>query len=538
MNEKKPSLRKLALLAVLSLFIFLLSHAPARAAGEPDMTISKTHTGTFSPLDTGRTYTITVSNVGESPTAGTVTVVDTLPSGLSATGISGPGWSCTPAILTCTRSDALINGNSYPDITLTVDVLVGATNPQTNQADVSGGGEVDTTNNTALDPTTVNAKPDLIVTDYQFLNADKSEVITKPTEGEIFWIRITVENQGGAGSGNFYPGVFLDNKPNYGPDHDEPPTLNLGDVTDYQGYRITSSGAVNGAGCMYYDPTNSINPLLSAVFAERGNYTRLDILPSLPAGTNTSVDVEIAYPSAQYPDTIYDTDNVRSGLKRGGYNIYLYADPNCSGGDEEINETNNAYGPVFIQLGYTFDDVPPTAFAWAQIESVYAAGITGGCTSNPLNYCPSNAVTRAQMAVFLLRGVHGSGYTPPAATGTVFADVPANSFAAAWIEQLIAEGITSGCSGGNYCPNGLVTRAQMAVFLLRAKYTSAYTPPPATGTAFTDVPLGSFAAAWIEQLVAEGITSGCGNGNYCPNNAVSRAQMAVFLQRTFNLPLP
>ena len=186
----------------------------------------------------------------------------------------------------------------------------------------------------------------------------------------------------------------------------------------------------------------------------------------------------------------------------------------------------------------SFVDVPTNAFAWSQIESIYAAGITGGCSATPLNYCPNNTVTRAQMAVFLLKGIHGAGYTPPAATGTVFGDVPASAFAAAWIEQLVAEGITSGCGSGNYCPNGTVTRAQMAVFLLRAKYGSAYTPPAATGTVFGDVSSSDFAAAFIEQLVSEGITSGCGGGNYCPFGAVTRAQMAVFLQRTFGLALP
>jgi hypothetical protein len=191
-----------------------------------------------------------------------------------------------------------------------------------------------------------------------------------------------------------------------------------------------------------------------------------------------------------------------------------------------------------FEKAQVFADVPFDGFAWAQIESIYTAGITGGCSTNPLNYCPNNSVTRAQMAVFLLRGIHGSAYSPPAATGTVFTDVPSDAFAAAWIEQMVAEGITSGCGNGNYCPNSTVTRAQMAVFLLRAKYGSAYSPPVATGTVFTDVPSNGFAAAFIEQLVSEGITSGCGGGNYCPNSSVTRAQMAVFLQRTFNLPLP
>jgi len=184
----------------------------------------------------------------------------------------------------------------------------------------------------------------------------------------------------------------------------------------------------------------------------------------------------------------------------------------------------------------TFVDVPVGAFGQAYIESINTAGITGGCSVIPRNYCPSTSVTRAQMAIFLLRGIHGATYSPPAATGTVFLDVPISAFGAAWIERLAAEGITGGCGGGNYCPNNPVTRSSMAIFLLRAKYTSAYTPPAATGTVFLDVPLGAFADSWIERLAAEGITGGCGGGNYCPNTNVTRDQMAVFLVRTFSLP--
>jgi len=138
------------------------------------------------------------------------------------------------------------------------------------------------------------------------------------------------------------------------------------------------------------------------------------------------------------------------------------------------------------------------------------------------------------MAVFLERGINGQFFTPPLATGSVFNDVGQFDFAAAFIEQLAADGITGGCGGGNYCPTGPVTRAQMAVFLLRAKYGSGYSPPPATGV-FGDVPPGSFADRFIEQLAAEGITGGCGNGNYCPGDPITRAQMAVFLVRTFGL---
>jgi len=74
----------------------------------------------------------------------------------------------------------------------------------------------------------------------------------------------------------------------------------------------------------------------------------------------------------------------------------------------------------------------------------------------------------------------------------------------------------------------------MAVFLLRAKYGSSYSPPPATGL-FSDVAINHWSARWAEQMAAEGITSGCGGGKFCPNSLVTRAQMAVFLVRAFGL---
>jgi hypothetical protein len=182
-----------------------------------------------------------------------------------------------------------------------------------------------------------------------------------------------------------------------------------------------------------------------------------------------------------------------------------------------------------------FADVPFTHWANTFVERLYLSKITGGCTIAPLTYCPEAGVTRGQMAVFLLRSMYGATYTPPTATGTVFGDVAANYWAAAWIEQLAAEGITGGCGSSNYCPNTPVTRDQMAVFLLRAEHGNAYIPPAATGV-FADVPAGYWAAPWIEQLAAEGITGGCSVDNYCPTTVVNRAQMAVFLVTTFNLP--
>ena len=182
-----------------------------------------------------------------------------------------------------------------------------------------------------------------------------------------------------------------------------------------------------------------------------------------------------------------------------------------------------------------FEDVPFDHWANTFVERLYLSKVTGGCYNAPLSYCPEASVTRGQMAIFLLRGMYGISYSPPAASGTIFDDISSTYWAAAWIEQLQVEGITGGCGNGNYCPNAPVTREQMAIFLLRAEHGNTYTPPAATGV-FADVPADYWAASWIEQLAAEGITGGCGGDNYCPRTVVNRAQMSVFLVAAFNLP--
>jgi uncharacterized repeat protein (TIGR01451 family) len=181
-----------------------------------------------------------------------------------------------------------------------------------------------------------------------------------------------------------------------------------------------------------------------------------------------------------------------------------------------------------------FEDVPESHWAFNYVEALARSGITNGCSETPRLYCPEELISRAQMAVFIVRGIHGSDFVPPPATGEVFQDVSAEDFAAAFIEQFYRDGITRGCATDMFCPNRSVTRAEIAIFLLRAKHGAEYAPPPATGI-FDDVPLDHWAAAWIEQFSAEGITSGCGNGNYCPDEEVTRAQMAVHIIRTFDL---
>jgi uncharacterized repeat protein (TIGR01451 family) len=121
----------------------------------PDLTIVVSHSGTFVSPSSGNTYTITVSNVGGADTLALITVNDSLPSGLSATSISGTNWNCTLSPLQCTRGDVLFAGTSFEPITVTVNVAAKTSASVTNTATVSGGVETNTANNSASDPTQI-----------------------------------------------------------------------------------------------------------------------------------------------------------------------------------------------------------------------------------------------------------------------------------------------------------------------------------------------------------------------------------------------
>ena len=132
----------------------------------PDLTITKSHSDPFTQGDTGDTFTIVVKNSGPGDTSGAVTLTDALPVPFTATAIGGAGWSCTLAPLTCTRSDVLPGGNSYPAITLTVNVANNAPIHVTNNASVAGGGEADnvTSNDSAGDTVTIRQHTTTVVT--------------------------------------------------------------------------------------------------------------------------------------------------------------------------------------------------------------------------------------------------------------------------------------------------------------------------------------------------------------------------------------
>lgn len=187
-----------------------------------------------------------------------------------------------------------------------------------------------------------------------------------------------------------------------------------------------------------------------------------------------------------------------------------------------------------------FLDVPQNFWAKLWIDAIIASGIIQRDQEDIRYFDPYRRVLRSEMAHYLLRGKFGRGYDAnkdiPRPSG-IFADVPPSHPDAAWIEKLYLENMTAGCSSDplRYCPNQYLTRAEMAVFLLRALHQSSYVPPAPSRQTFVDVPLDHWAAEWVEQLWQEGITGGCGETprKFCPENYVTRAEISVFLLRAF-----
>jgi hypothetical protein len=177
-----------------------------------------------------------------------------------------------------------------------------------------------------------------------------------------------------------------------------------------------------------------------------------------------------------------------------------------------------------------FNDVPSSYWAYAWIDRLAANQITSGYPDGA--YRPAKAVTRAEMAVFLLKAIHGPAYSAPS-TSPTFTDTGGH-WATNWIEALKTQGITSGYPDGSYRPDNTVTRAEMAIFLLKGLYGPAYAAPNSPPT-FNDA-ADHWAVNWIEALRTAGITGGYPDGGYHPAAPVSRAEMAVFLGKAFNLP--
>ena len=175
-----------------------------------------------------------------------------------------------------------------------------------------------------------------------------------------------------------------------------------------------------------------------------------------------------------------------------------------------------------------YDDVPDNAYYSTPIAKLAEADIFDGTDCSD-GFCPDEPIDRKTMAVWIVRALDGED--PASVSTSRFADVDVDSFHGPFVDRMAQLGVTKGCGdGSNYCPDGRVTRGQMAAFLVRA-----FDLPAAAPAGFTDTSSSIFSDS-IDALAASRITAGCGDGTrYCPNRAVSRGQMATFLARALKL---
>ena len=178
--------------------------------------------------------------------------------------------------------------------------------------------------------------------------------------------------------------------------------------------------------------------------------------------------------------------------------------------------THTASSPTQAATLVSFTDISSSKFR-NDILWIYDRSITAGCAED--RYCPKGLVTRAQMATFLTRALNLR-----AATRDYFTDDAGNKHEAR-INALAQAGITVGCGATRFCPDGTVTRSQMATFLVRGFDLQA-----AVRDHFAD-DAGNKHEARINALAQAGVTRGCTATTYCPGGAVTREQMAAFLHR-------
>ena len=228
---------------------------------------------------------------------------------------------------------------------------------------------------------------------------------------------------------------------------------------------------------------------------------------------------------------IPDTDGASYTAAAGDEGHYLrvtatYGDPFGPGQAATAAPPN----PVTVGHTTTFTDVDPEGVHAPAIEALATDGLFVDTECGEGLFCPDQPIQRQTMAIWLIRILRDD---PPTVGESRFADIAHGQWWIRYAEALADRQITLGCATNppRYCPDRSVTRAQMASFLARA----LQLPPAPTPAGFTDTE-GNTHQANIDALAAAGITLGCDTDplRYCPDQPVTRAQMATFLHRALN----
>jgi uncharacterized repeat protein (TIGR01451 family) len=362
-------------------------------ANGPTLSITKTHSGNFSQGQQNATYAVTVSNIGSTATSGTVTVTETIPSGLVLASMSGSGWSCSGT--TCTNGNVLAAGQSYPVITVTVNVNAGATSPQVNQVTVSGGGSAAAN---ASDSTTIvgaallsitkthsgnftqgqqNAMYTVTVTNTPGAAATSGTVtVTDTLPGGLSFVSMagtgwsctapTCTRSDALGGGASYPPITV--------------TVNVaGGASTPQTNSVTVSGG-GSAGAMATDPTTVLGtgvPSLSITKSHSGNFAQ--------GQQNATYTVTVANNSAAAATsgTVTVTETVPSGL-----NLVSMAGTGWTCSSNACTRSDSLGGG----LSYPAITVTVNVLGNATSPQVNQVSVSGG-GSNPANASDSTLIT-------------------------------------------------------------------------------------------------------------------------------------------------
>jgi hypothetical protein len=211
-----------------------------------------------------------------------------------------------------------------------------------------------------------------------------------------------------------------------------------------------------------------------------------------------------------------------------------------------LNDNISSY--FLIKSAYDcsfFQDVDWRDYASLYINILKLDGFVAGCNSNPPQFCPNNGLLRSEMAVFVMRGVHGADYVSPKPNTQVFADVSLGHWGVHWITDMWEKGYTAGCHNPKnpadpvrFCPNQKHIRAEAAVFFLRIKHKPSYTPPKASCNVFVDVGCSIWYADWVEEayerpLVGPRLMFECTVDplRFCPDAVIKRDEAAHTMVR-------
>jgi uncharacterized repeat protein (TIGR01451 family) len=486
-------------------FISKFVAAPALTS---DLSIAITATPESGDIGSSIRYDITVTNIGPDR-ASAVVITDDLPS-------STAFYNCSSSTVYCNQVG---NNVTFTINSLEVDASVTVTIFATVSCSIPGSAMIENTatvDSSALDANTGNNSASVTTT------AINPTTTLSPTS-QMFTA------SGGSNSVNVNRGA----------------NCNWAATSNVDWITITySSNCCNGT--VYYNVAANPGGIRTGTMTIAGLTFTVDQLPGncsyslsatdasfSPSAGVGSVNVIAAEGCAWQATSNAFWIQVTSGSSGSGNGTVTYTVDNSPSGTFRSGTITIADQTFTVHQGNAFLDVPPSHPFYNEIGKLSARGITIGCGGG--NYCPDEVVTREQMAAFIIRAL--GEFNPPTPPSQRFTDVPPENPFYAFIEEMALRQITLGCGGNNYCPTNPVSREEMAAFLIRALHDPGYIPPPPASQRFNDVPPEHPFYAHIEEMAVLGITLGCSANPplYCPTSTVTRAQMAAFLVRAFNL---